>query len=386
VTAEGIPSTAHLVRVGGLRLGQRYTIRARHGERVLFERIVKTPDAMVLGAGLFRALESVDPWGLLGAVRVELRNLPQKERSTQGPRWKEVLERFARSVERRARSSRLDEALAAFEPIRDTFFSSPDVSIDDKVALYRKIEEARELEMAGAARGLRLPNVAARASSPHFGLSPGPLLERPRAVTTEWRKGSSTLWVRDLGAELRHGTVADDPGTVLPALAEGDDHLERLYGWMDLRKTPFEPGVDPPKEISTFQAWRSDPPHPLPLPEPATVEAAELHAVVEGLLTENAFRVFLKTASRPRWYAIADLRPARGGAHVIEPIWHGLDPRLLAPGALLRLELIYFTEGSSSEQSGRIRFVSFRWKPKSGASPGPTRATASPGEGPGRPH
>jgi hypothetical protein len=169
-------------------------------------------------------------------------------------------------------------------------------------------------------------------------------------------------WIKDSGSIRREAGAVDEPGSVVPALADQDDRFQRLSLFMELREKPFEPQPSPRRPAPGLGPWHTEAKDPLALPAPDSVEAAELHAVVEGLETTNALRVFLQAPGQ-RWRAIADLHSTKGGEHVIEPIWHGIDPRVMVPGSRLRLEIVYFPEGRTSEQSARIRFVTFRWTP-----------------------
>ena len=51
-----------------------------------------------------------------------------------------------------------------------------------------------------------------------------------------------------------------------------------------------------------------------------------------------------------------------------EHVYHGLDPRLLVPGARLRVEILHFDEETAGQIS-YLKFLSFRWAPASASRP-----------------
>lgn len=342
---EPYRTTTHSVSLLGLLPDTPYRVRCRAEGADLFAVAGRTAKPADAAARLVRALADVDPWGLLVRMRKDFAQASSGE-TAGSEAAKRRLAKWEDELVSRRRGSGLDSVAADFESVRDSYFAGGDVPIVRKLELYRLLQELRELEMACGARGLSWPLLFVSLSSRHMGMAGAGALDRPRSLLITWRH--------------LLGKPGCDAGSLEPAqttVQSPDRKGSELRVFSEKRLKRFEPqersGI-----LDTVEHWHSDLPEGLPLPDPTQVAAAELRAYTCGLHLPNALRLYLKPPGKA-WLAIADLR---GSGAESEQLWHGLDPRLLAPGARLRVELIFFPEDEREQQKCCLMGLEFRWK------------------------
>ncbi|MBI4860532.1 MAG: protein kinase [Candidatus Riflebacteria bacterium] len=335
--------------------------------------VTPSPSARDLARGLRQALDGLQPWARLTALRA----LADRKRWRPGDRLD--LDRAPVVGQLRATVPELEERTRAFEPVRDDYFGSLAVPLDEKRALYRRLQELRELELACGAYAINvLPRLYERLSSPRYGMASSSGCQgKPGAIVLRARLDKSTLVDYESTVDTRARRDLPD--------GEGGLYLKLN---MDQRSDSFLHQVEPANtgaflEVVETENWYHEPGSALPFPPPDRMANPEILAVFSDLVPGGVLRLFLSGPTGDRWEAVADLRPWHPGVGPetlrgkVLPLWHGLDPRLLTPGSRLRIELVYFREeGLTATQIVRLRLLVFQWSQppvNNGPTPQPDR-------------